>query len=440
MQIDDILLEWSYRLKKGYPTMENGQFTDPVELQTLQEILQENGINEMPSFVKSKTPVSDVIREAISAIDVKKAFDERLKAILAMGDEMEDKETDPDKAEQLQLKLDRLHKRILAFSLYDPLKAVLKKARFKKDAKGGFDMPKKIANELQRMLEDLPPDTYETLVEYLTRNEQLKFPTENNEDNFKTLLAKSGVADEMIIAIAEYSGQDEGVKGVGMAEIMMAILFENIQKPDGAGDLELDGQELEVKGWSARLGASGGKSLVGDPDTIKDLKSIGITLNKGKEIKEGELSEATTVHFDGDGISKSGTTAVMLALAAKDHGGDKVAAVVKRMMPRTNLIVPSISDVNWEDPIEINRFWGLGNLIKYHKGLKNKFGAFIACDLGTTGPSKGDYIFAKGSIDDIVAYLWTMKCGFEGFNLNSNLLPRIEYKAAEQKPSDLEEK
>ena len=63
MQIDDILLEWSYRLKKGYPTMENGQFTDPLELQLLQEILQENGINEMPSFVNSKSPTSDVIRE-----------------------------------------------------------------------------------------------------------------------------------------------------------------------------------------------------------------------------------------------------------------------------------------------------------------------------------------------------------------------------------------
>tara|TARA_S200002703_G_scaffold49942_1_gene43368 strand:- start:1776 stop:3119 length:1344 start_codon:yes stop_codon:yes gene_type:complete len=64
MEINDILLEWSYRLKKGYPTMEDGKFTEPRELEVLHEILKENGINEMPSFVKSKTPVSDVVGEA----------------------------------------------------------------------------------------------------------------------------------------------------------------------------------------------------------------------------------------------------------------------------------------------------------------------------------------------------------------------------------------
>ena len=52
MEINDILLEWSYRLKKGYPTMKDGKFTEPSELKVLHEILKENGINEMPSFVR----------------------------------------------------------------------------------------------------------------------------------------------------------------------------------------------------------------------------------------------------------------------------------------------------------------------------------------------------------------------------------------------------
>lgn len=63
MEISDIVLEWSYRLPKGYPTMEDGKFTDPSELKVLHEVLKENGINEMPSFIKSKTPVSDGIVE-----------------------------------------------------------------------------------------------------------------------------------------------------------------------------------------------------------------------------------------------------------------------------------------------------------------------------------------------------------------------------------------
>ena len=46
MNLDDILLEWSYRLPKGYPTMKNGKFTVKSELKVLQEVLTEYGINE----------------------------------------------------------------------------------------------------------------------------------------------------------------------------------------------------------------------------------------------------------------------------------------------------------------------------------------------------------------------------------------------------------
>lgn len=63
MNLDDILLEWSYRLPKGYPTIKDGQFVDQKELQILYEVMDEYGINEMPSFVKSKTQVSDVVLE-----------------------------------------------------------------------------------------------------------------------------------------------------------------------------------------------------------------------------------------------------------------------------------------------------------------------------------------------------------------------------------------
>ena len=49
---DDIIAEWSYRLPKGFPTMKNGKFTVKSELKVLQEVLTENGINEMPDFTK----------------------------------------------------------------------------------------------------------------------------------------------------------------------------------------------------------------------------------------------------------------------------------------------------------------------------------------------------------------------------------------------------
>jgi hypothetical protein len=47
---DDILVEWSYRLPKGYPTMKDGKFTNKKELSILQEIMAEYGIYGVPNF------------------------------------------------------------------------------------------------------------------------------------------------------------------------------------------------------------------------------------------------------------------------------------------------------------------------------------------------------------------------------------------------------
>jgi hypothetical protein len=58
MTLDDILLEWSYRLPKGYPTLKDGKFTSKKELKVLQEVLAEKGIHETPDFTKpTKKPV-----------------------------------------------------------------------------------------------------------------------------------------------------------------------------------------------------------------------------------------------------------------------------------------------------------------------------------------------------------------------------------------------
>jgi len=41
MTLDDILLEWSYRLPKGYPTVVDGKLVDQTELKILQEVMDE---------------------------------------------------------------------------------------------------------------------------------------------------------------------------------------------------------------------------------------------------------------------------------------------------------------------------------------------------------------------------------------------------------------
>jgi hypothetical protein len=58
---DGVLVEWSYRLPKGYPTFENGEIANKLELEILQEILKEYGIDEMPSLKvkQSRQPIPE---------------------------------------------------------------------------------------------------------------------------------------------------------------------------------------------------------------------------------------------------------------------------------------------------------------------------------------------------------------------------------------------
>ena len=70
---DDIIAEWSYRLPNGFPTMKNGKFTIKSELKVLQEVLTENGINEMPDFTKkTPAPIQEEDEVKISAADLAK--------------------------------------------------------------------------------------------------------------------------------------------------------------------------------------------------------------------------------------------------------------------------------------------------------------------------------------------------------------------------------
>lgn len=47
VDLEDILLEWSYRLPKGYPTIVGGNFVEPKEVFILNEILKERGLSEL---------------------------------------------------------------------------------------------------------------------------------------------------------------------------------------------------------------------------------------------------------------------------------------------------------------------------------------------------------------------------------------------------------
>lgn len=418
MTLDDILLEWSYRLPKGFPTIKNGKFTVKSELKVLQEVLTENGINEMPDFTK-KALVSEVIVEA--DLDVPKKTTADLAAVIDIATRT-GQAIGKDKPKTLAL----LYNRIAAFDLYKPIKNALTAAGFKSED-GGFNMPKQIANELQRMLEDLPPEMYPGFMEYIQKRKEdrVEFP-DSALGNFKTLLAGTGISDEMIIALAKYTGQDEGKKGVGMAEIMMALAFGNISKPEGKGDLALGGKEFEIKGYWARLGSANGPQLK-DSDIAKDaLSQIDCSIVGPKIMYDNIKYEAPKG----------------LAAAAIKHP-DKIKGVFVTLLQQAKLpvidLVNKVGKDTWTDAVKLNRLWGLCTLQRYQ--TLEGFNAFLACDLGASSnqpaPNTGAYIFGQG--ETMLETLWKEECGFQGFNLGSTSWPRIAYKAGGQSNKDLEE-
>ena len=417
---DDIIAEWSYRLPKGFPTMKDGKFTVKSELKVLQEVLTEYGIDEMPSFVKSETPVSEVIVEA--DLDVPKKTTADLAAVIDIATRT-GKAIGKDKPKTLAA----LYNRIAAFDLYKPIKNALTAAGFKSED-GGFNMPKQIANELQRMLENLPPEMYPGFIEYIqkSKEDRVEFP-ESAQGNFKTLLAGTGISDEMTIALAKYTGQDEGKKGVGMAEIMMALAFGNITKPEGKGDVYLkDVGELEVKGYWARLGSANGPQLKNSEIVKNALSQIDCSIAGPKIVYDNTSYEAPKG----------------LAAAAIKYP-DKIKGVFVTLLQEAELpeidLVNKVDEDTWTDAVKLNRLWGLCVLQRYQE--VEKFKAFLACDLGASSkkpaPNTGAYLFGQG--ETLLETLWEEECGFQGFNLGSTSWPRIAHKAGGQSNKDLEE-
>ena len=66
---EDILTEWSYRCPKGYPTMVDGVFSEREEVEILNEILEEKGLQELP--LPEAAPVVNI---STNKTDVKEAM------------------------------------------------------------------------------------------------------------------------------------------------------------------------------------------------------------------------------------------------------------------------------------------------------------------------------------------------------------------------------
>jgi len=266
---DDIIAEWSYRLPKGFPTMKNGKFTVKSELKVLQEVLTENGINEMPDFTKkAPAPLQEEDEVKISAADLAK--------LLGNADADFSQET-LDRISNL-LKRKGQSERIIREKVIEYLKGDAKHADavIDKMYAGETDQVKLAAYLSDRSV------SYDT---FLNKIASIK----------GTFQEPTGLSDQAFEELVVYKWQDTPV--LGIVEVMLAMLLKDGYRPTGAGDLLIEGKgPFEVGGVNKRLRGQRGFGTAkgfreglfkGYSDLALKLNVTKVSLSGGAKEKEG---------------------------------------------------------------------------------------------------------------------------------------------------------
>jgi len=266
---DDIIAEWSYRLPKGFPTIKNGKFTIKSELKVLQEVLTENGINEMPDFTKkAPAPVREADEVKISAADLAK--------LLSNVDADFSQET-LDRISNL-LKRKGQSERVIREKVIEYLKGDAKYADavIDKMYAGETDQVKLAAYLSERSV------SYDT---FLNKIASIK----------GTLQGPTGLSDQAFEELVVYKWQD--TPALGIVEVMLAMLLKGGYRPTGAGDLMIEGVgPFEVGGVNKRLRGQKGFGTAkgfraglfkGYSDLALKLNVGTVSLSGGAKQKEG---------------------------------------------------------------------------------------------------------------------------------------------------------
>lgn len=301
----------------------------------------------------------------------------------------------------------KLFNRTKNFTTYRPIKDTLTRKEYNPI------ILKKFSKEIQDLIEDLPKDEVDEFVKYLQDNENKSvFPT-SIKGNLFTALEKTGVPTEVVNKIVYHTSQDEGKRGVGMGEVGLTLLFKNIASSKGKGDLSINGEEFEIKGEGATLGEKPG----GFPINIDRLEPYGLTRN-AKGYQAGDKTITNTNQF-----------AFALAEAYKqteDKKGFK-EAVRDGLTNDVGLgigVNALFNDIDFTDPSSIQTNISLMNFVRYAD--KEGFSHFLAHDFGASGPNTGEYIYVKGSPEDMAKQLKQAGAKFEKLAYN-NLRPRIGF-------------
>ena len=406
MTLDELLLEWSYRSEKGYPSLDN-----PSDVLILENILN-----------KLNLPTQDIISQLKEQVTV------------STDDEVEDTSKDTDQEDILKkvgsykkddllnliknMELDdkqvtKLYHRISNFGSYRPILKSLRASNYKEL------VVKRYSSEIQNLIEDLSPEENVKFLDYLSNPEkQLSFPTKSEGNLFK-LAPSDKVPTSVMSKIIAHTTQDEGKKGVGMGELGMALIFKNVTDSRGKGDLALDGEEFEIKGDGATLG----EKPAAFPIDLNKLVSFGLK----KVDKKYEIGTGEDIEIVGN-LNKFALALSLTHKQTKDKKGfeNALKETLTNDVQLGEAVIKLFNKINFDNPQSIQQEIALMNLYRYVN--KEQFKHFLAHDFGAGGANTGKYVYAGGSPENIVDGL-RGSAKFEKISWN-NCRPRIGFKSA----------
>ncbi len=251
VNINALLSEWAYRCKKGYPDLDS-----PSDLRVLKTILKEQNIT-LPEQQLSLFSDEELERLTIKIKkgeeDIENLNKDEIFALLDAN--KEDKEF-----------VSMIKKKLKAQPKRKDFNKVCLKANIDETTIEDTDTPGKLFDIL------VANDDVDNFDDYVKKGQlslnQLK------SDGVRNLikdLSQTGISSESITKLVNYGGF-EGGRGVGKAEIALALLLKDVvmRRPE-KGDLTWDGKYLEVKGTSGRLGGRDQK-LTGAPKILDLVK------------------------------------------------------------------------------------------------------------------------------------------------------------------------
>ena len=301
----------------------------------------------------------------------------------------------------------KLYNRTKNFTTYRPIKSTLTSKDYNPL------VLKKFSKEIQDLIEDLPKNEVDDFVKYLSDKEkQIDFPG-NSKGNLFNTLAKTGVPDSVVKKVVYHTSQDEGKRGVGMGELGLSLIFKNVGSSKGKGDLSINGEEFEIKGEAATLGDKPSKleGVIGPK-----LEPFGVTIGN-------------KIEFNGQTYNKNAFAQLLADVYKATDKKDQLKTIIKDILVNDNGLGAEAVDslfgsIDFSSPESIQTNISLMNFVRYAQ--KEGFNHFLAHDFGQGGKGNGEYIYVKGSPEEMASQLKSAGAKFEKLSPN-NLRPRIGF-------------